>query len=71
MPTDRRQPTADSSETPDYLRGVEPLPPEALQLVDEAEERELLPREEWWLSLEVLAACRRVRSARIERDGRD
>lgn len=58
-------------EPPEYLREVEPLSPAALALVEEAETRELTPREMWWLNLEVLAACRRVRSARIDRDGRD
>jgi len=63
--------TPDPYETPEYLLDVEPMPPESLALVEEGEVRELTAREQWQVELEIHAACRRVRSARRDRDGKD
>lgn len=58
-------------ETPDYLRDVEPLPEWALRLIHASDTRELTPRAEKRLAEEIVAAGARVRSMRVERDGRD
>jgi hypothetical protein len=47
------------------------LPDELAALAEAGDERELTPAEVWRLELEVMAACRRVRSARRDRDGHD
>lgn len=58
-------------ETPDYLRDVEPLPAWALRLIDASETRVLTSRAEALVAEAIAAAASRVRSMRVDRDGRD
>lgn len=58
-------------QTPEYLLDVEPLPDWALRLVEASDTRTLTPRAEELLATEIAAAAARVRSVRVDRDGRD
>lgn len=61
--------TAD--QVPDYLHLAAPLPAWSLRLIEASDTRRLTSRAEELLAREVAAACSRVRSVRVDRDGRD